>query len=119
MFFHHVVIPIHSPFVDSSVKKVTESRALEVRFVPLTVHGPLKCPSASKLNATSLMPLNMVKKIVLERSLAKLVISNVILVSIFLDLSSERARQTEHGPVSPSTVPRHHVDCCPNRDMVV
>ena len=65
------------------------------------------------------MPLNMVKKIVLVKFLAKHAISNVILVSIFLVLSRGRARRTELGRVSPCTVPRHHADCCPNQDMAV
>ena len=65
------------------------------------------------------MPLNMAKKIVPVKSLAKLVTSNVTLVLIFLVLSSGRVRRTELGLVSPSTVPRHHVDYCLNLDMAV
>ena len=65
------------------------------------------------------MPLNMVKKIVLVKFLAKHAISNVILVSIFLVLSSGRARRTELGLVSPSTAPKHRVDYCLNLDMAV
>ena len=65
------------------------------------------------------MPLNMVKKIVPVKSLEKHVILNVTLVLIFLVLSSGRVKRTELGLVSLSTVPRHHVDYCPNLDMAV
>ena len=61
----------------------------------------------------------MAKKIVPVKSLAKLVTSNVTLVLIFLVPSSGLVRRTELGLVSPSTVPRHRVDYCLNRDMAV